>query len=95
METQTKKTTAAKEKTTTAGAKPKTVKKPKTENKPTESKDVTNVQVHVVRTKKTITKKPQTHQTATSYQNDALVFSNLTKIQKVKNWVKRVLGIKK
>jgi len=94
METKTKKTTARNGNSTAAAvkAKPKTAKKPKAEVVPTG--DVTNVQVHVTKEKKT-TNGIKIHKVAAPIANDALVLNKMTSIQKAKNWIKRVLNIKK
>jgi hypothetical protein len=94
METKAKKTTARNGNSTAAAvnAKRKTTKKPKTEVVPTG--DVTNVQVHVTKERKT-TNGIKIHKVATPIANDALVLNKMTSIQKAKNWIKRVLNIKK
>jgi hypothetical protein len=94
METKAKKTTARNGNSTAAAvkAKPKTTNKPKAEVVPTG--DVTNVQVRVTKEKKT-TNGIKIHKVATPIANDALVLNKITSIQKAKNWIKRVLNIKK
>jgi hypothetical protein len=93
MATATKKETAPKAKTNAAPAKPKSEKKPKAETKIVEAKDVTNVQVRVTKEKKA----PQglkIYKVSTPLKNDELVLSKLTSIQKAKNWIKRIFGVK-
>lgn len=95
MATATKKTNAVK-KETAAPAKPKVVKKPKAEVQPTEGRDVRNVQIHLTKAKKSkVTDETKVYKTATPLKNDALVLHKVTSIQKAKNWIKRLLGVKK
>lgn len=93
MATATKKTNAVK-KETAAPAKPKAVKKPKVEAQSTEGRDVRNVQIHLTKEKKA-SAKPKVYKTASPLKNDSLVLGKVTSIQKAKNWIKRILGVKK
>lgn len=91
--TATKKTTAPKPKVNAETAKPKSVKKPKAEVK-TEGRNVTNVQVRVTKEKKA-SQGLKIYKVSTPLKNDASVLNKVTSIQKAKNWIKRVLGVKK
>ncbi len=91
--TATKKTTAAKPKVNAEPAKPKSVKKPKAEVKPV-SQDVTNVQVRVTKEKKA-SQGLKIYKVSAPLKNDESVLHKLTSIQKAKNWVKRIFGVKK
>lgn len=95
MATATKKTTAVKKETAEA-VKPKVVKKPKAETAPAEGRDVRNVQIHLTKEKKTkVTDETKVFKTATPLKNDSLVLNKVNSIQKAKNWIKRILGVKK
>lgn len=91
--TATKKTTAPKPKVNAETAKPKSVKKPKAEVK-TEGRNVTNVQVRVTKEKKA-SQGLKIYKVSAPLKNDASVLNKVTSIQKAKNWIKRVLGVKK
>lgn len=93
MATATKKTPAVKKETAVA-AKPKAVKKPKVEAQSTEGKDVRNVQIHLTKEKK-VSNETKVHKMSAPLKNDALVLHKVTTIQKAKNWVKRLFGVKK
>lgn len=67
------------------------VKKPKKEK--VESTEVTNVQMHIVKDAKMGT--PTIHSTAFPYKNDSPILDNITKIQKSKNWIKRILSYRR
>jgi hypothetical protein len=92
MATATKKTNAVKKEVT--AEKPKAVKKPKVETQSTEGKDVRNVQVHLTKEKK-VSVDSKVYKTATPLKNDSLVLHKVNSIEKAKNWIKRLLRVKK